>query len=79
MTDVGGPTRIEIVTRPALTPVRYREAVELCERAYDEDDDIGDLMREFEDATHVLLVDAHDRRVRPRDREGVQNGQVAFR
>ena len=63
MTDVAGPTRIEIVTRQALTPARYREVVELCERAYAEDNDIADLMREFEDATHVLLIDAHDRLV----------------
>ena len=63
MTDVAGPTRIEIVTRQALTPARYREVVELCERAYAEDNDIADLIREFEDATHILLVGAHDRLV----------------
>ena len=63
MTDVGWPTRIEVVTRQALTPARYREVVELCERAYAEDNDIADLMREFEDATHVLLIDVRDRLV----------------
>ena len=63
MTDVDWPTRIEIVTRQSLTPARYREVVELCERAYAEDDDIADLMREFEEATHVLLIDVHDRLV----------------
>ena len=63
MTDVVGPLRIEIVARQALTRARFREAVELCERAYGEENDIDDLMREFEDATHVLLIDVRDRLV----------------
>lgn len=46
--------------RQALTPTRFREAVQLCERAYGKDRDIAKLMREFEEATHVLLIDAHD-------------------
>ena len=57
MTDSDKAMRIEIVTRQALTPARYREAVELCERAYNDDNDIADLMREFAGATHVILID----------------------
>ena len=54
---------IQIITRQMLTPKRYLEVVQLCERAYDEDDDIADLLREFEDTTHVLLIDKSDRLV----------------
>lgn len=63
MTPTNGSMRIEIVARQALTPARYLETVQLCERAYDDDDDIAALMREFENATHVLLIDTRDRLV----------------
>ena len=53
-----GSTRVEIVTRQAMTSARYLEAVRLCERAYDDDDDVAALMREFAGATHVLLLNA---------------------
>lgn len=52
--------RIEIVQRQALTPARYVQAVQLCERAYDDDDDVVALMGTFENATHVLLIDSRD-------------------
>ena len=58
-----GAMRIEIVARAALTPARYAEAVTLCDRAYADDDDIAEVMAEFADATHVMLLDPGDRLV----------------
>jgi aminoglycoside 2'-N-acetyltransferase I len=46
-----------------MTPKRYLEVLQLCERAYYEDDDVADHLREFEDSTHVLLINEDDRLV----------------
>ena len=55
--------RIEIVPRHALASARYCEALELCVHAYDADEDIVCIMRQFDRSTHVLLIDAHERLV----------------